>query len=47
MVVGKNFTIDWDPFLSGEVTIEKLFHYVKAHFDSHAEQLKRQVAAFQ
>jgi hypothetical protein len=36
---------DWDPLLSGEVTLERLFHYVKAHFDSHAEQLKRQVAA--
>jgi hypothetical protein len=32
---------DWDPLLSGEVTLERLFHYVKAHFDSHAEQIKR------
>jgi hypothetical protein len=30
---------DWDPLLTGEVTLEKLFHYVKAHFDSHAQQL--------
>jgi len=30
---------DWDPLLSGEVTLERLFHYVKTHFDSHAEQL--------
>jgi hypothetical protein len=36
---------DWDPLLSGEVTIEKLFHYVKAHFDSHAEQLRKIAAS--
>jgi hypothetical protein len=30
---------DWDPLLSGEVTLERLFHYVKVHFDSHAEQI--------
>jgi len=30
---------DWDPLLSGEVTLEKLFHYVRLHFDAHAEQL--------
>ena len=29
----------WDPLLSGEVTLEKLFHYVKAHFDVHAQQI--------
>lgn len=31
----------WDPLLSGEVTVERLFHYVKAHFDSHADQIRR------
>ncbi|RPJ49331.1 MAG: hypothetical protein EHM21_07155 [Chloroflexi bacterium] len=31
----------WDPLLSGEVSLERLFHYVKVHFDSHAEQLRR------
>jgi len=36
---------DWDPLLSGEVTVERLFHYVRIHFDTHAEQLKRVVAA--
>jgi hypothetical protein len=30
---------DWDPLLSGEVTLERLFHYVRVHFDSHAEQI--------
>ncbi len=30
---------DWDPLLSGEVTLERLFHYIRVHFDSHAEQL--------
>jgi hypothetical protein len=29
----------WDPLLSGEITLESLFHYVKKHFDSHAAQL--------
>jgi hypothetical protein len=29
----------WDPVLSGEVTLERLFHYVKDHFDSHAAQI--------
>ena len=30
---------DWDPLLSGEVTLERLFHYVRVHFDSHVEQI--------
>ncbi len=30
---------DWDPLLSGEVTLERLFHYVRLHFDAHATQL--------
>ena len=31
---------DWDPFLSGDVTLERLFRYIKVHFDSHAEQIR-------
>lgn len=29
----------WDPLLAGEVTLVHLFHYVKAHFDVHAQQI--------
>ena len=32
---------DWDPLLSGEVTLEQLFHYIKAHFDGHAAQIRK------
>ena len=32
---------DWDPLLSGAVSIERLFHYVKEHFDSHEEQIRK------
>ncbi|MEZ4770639.1 MAG: DinB family protein [Caldilineales bacterium] len=38
---------DWDPLLSGDVTLERLFHYVKAHFDSHAGQLRQTVTGQQ
>ena len=31
---------DWDPMLSGDVTLERLFHYIKAHFDDHAGQIR-------
>lgn len=31
---------DVDPMLSGEVTLEYLFGYVKRHFDSHAAQIQ-------
>ena len=31
---------DWDPLLSGHVTIERLFHYPALHFESHAEQIQ-------
>jgi hypothetical protein len=34
---------DWDHLLSGTVTMERLFHYVKAHFDSHEEQIRHAV----
>jgi len=30
---------DWDPLLSGEVTMEYLFGYIRRHFDSHANQI--------
>jgi hypothetical protein len=30
---------DWDPLLSGLVTLEEHFHHVKGHFDAHAAQL--------
>jgi uncharacterized damage-inducible protein DinB len=31
---------DWDPQLSGQVTLERLFHYVTVHFDWHAAQVE-------
>ncbi|MBN2392864.1 MAG: DinB family protein [Anaerolineae bacterium] len=31
---------DWDPLLSGQVTLERLFHYVSAHFNWHAAQVE-------
>lgn len=31
---------DWDPMLSGDVTVERLFHYVKLHFGAHAAQIR-------
>lgn len=31
---------DWDPMLSGFVSIERLFHYIRLHFDSHAEEIR-------
>jgi hypothetical protein len=31
---------DYDPLLSGEVTIERLFHYIKLHFEVHAGQIR-------
>lgn len=30
----------WDPLLSGEVTLERLFSYIKLHFDANAEQIR-------
>jgi hypothetical protein len=36
---------DWDPLLSGEVTLTQLFHYVRAHFESHEPQIRAAVAA--
>ena len=31
---------DIDPLLTGEVTLEYLFGYVRRHFDSHATQIQ-------
>ncbi len=33
----------WDPMLSGDVTLEYLFGYVKRHFDSHLAQIEAAV----
>jgi len=32
---------DWDPNLSGFVTLERLFHYPRVHFEAHAAELAR------
>ncbi len=32
---------DWDPLLTGEVSLIDLFGYVRRHFDSHAAQIRR------
>ena len=31
---------DWDPMLSGYVTIERLFRYITLHFESHARDIR-------
>ena len=31
---------DWDPMLSGYVTLERLFQYISLHFESHAGEVK-------
>jgi hypothetical protein len=31
---------DWDPMLSGYVTLERLFHYLRLHFDSHEKDIR-------
>jgi hypothetical protein len=30
----------WDPLLSGETTLVQLFHYVRAHFEVHEQQIR-------
>jgi hypothetical protein len=30
----------YDPLLSGKVTVERLFRYVKLHFEAHARQIR-------
>lgn len=36
---------DWDPNLSGDVTVERLFHYVRDHFEAHAAELRDHVGS--
>lgn len=36
---------EWDPMLSGFVTIERLFRYLSLHFKVHAEQIRQALAA--
>lgn len=31
---------DWDPMLSGFVTLERLFLYISLHFESHAGDIE-------
>ncbi len=39
---GKTLTVsDMHPLLSGEVTIEDLFHYVRNHFATYSKQINR------
>lgn len=35
---------DWDPLLSGTVTLEHLFRYLTLHFEVHAEQVRQGLA---
>ena len=35
------YPADLEAMLAGEVTVERLFHYVKNHFEAHANQIKR------
>jgi len=32
---------DWDPLPGGHVTLERLFHYIKVHFESHAGDIRQ------
>jgi len=36
---------DWDPLLAGEVTLARLFHYLKLHFEHHAAEIRDQLAS--
>ncbi|RPI84097.1 MAG: hypothetical protein EHM41_14250 [Chloroflexi bacterium] len=36
---------NWDPALSGQVDIERLFHYIRYHFELHAEQIRQAVGS--
>ena len=35
---------DWDPMLSGHVTLEQLFRYLTLHFEVHQEQVSQGLA---
>jgi hypothetical protein len=32
---------DWDPLLGGHVTLERFFHYIMLHFESHASDIRQ------
>ncbi len=32
---------DWDPLLGGFVTLERLFHYISLHFETHAKDIRQ------
>lgn len=34
----------YDPLLGGEVTLERLFRYIKLHFEAHAVQIRKRLA---
>lgn len=34
---------DWDPLLAGNVDLERLFRYVRRHFEAHAPQVRAAV----
>lgn len=36
----------YDPILSGEVTVEKLYRYMKLHFEAHASQIRERLDRF-
>ncbi|MGB3702866.1 MAG: hypothetical protein WA997_16505, partial [Anaerolineales bacterium] len=42
--VGVNYP-DWDPMLSGSVTLERLFQYISLHFNAHAQEIKAVLSA--
>ena len=31
----------YDPILAGDVTVERLYHYIKLHFEEHASQIRK------
>ena len=39
-----NYPVAFVSELAGEVTIERLYRYVKLHFDVHAEQIQQGLA---
>jgi uncharacterized protein (TIGR03083 family) len=41
--LGKEYP-DWDPLLSGYVTLVRLFRYLAIHFEVHAEQVRQGLA---
>ena len=32
-----------EPDLSGDVTVERLYRYIKQHFEAHAEQIRKKL----